>query len=168
MNLGDSEKILKSIAEWALFEEAVILSKDMRFPSMVLKDQLNISSWKNIPIPVKEALEVIKTSLLNTERLVLFLCRESRYKSENTSLAIKNVLGQHKERDRMMLVKINNNHKEAQSSHRKSQQLIETVQQKIRERFDQMEREMEQERIYINQRFQMYMNKDVMVNWVNN
>jgi len=93
VNLNENEKILKSIAEWSAFEEAVILSKDMQFPSRILKDHLDASKWNNIPIPLKEALDVIKASLLNTERLVLLLCRESRYKSENTSLAIKNITG---------------------------------------------------------------------------
>ena len=111
--MADNEKILRAIAEWSQFEESVLLSKEMRFPSGLLKDHLDSTDWKNIPIPLKHALDVIKTSLLNTERLIVFLCRESRYKSENISLAIKNVTGHNKERDRMMLVKINNNHKDA-------------------------------------------------------
>ena len=113
VDLADSDKILKSVADWTTFEESVILSKEMRFPSVQITDQLNATDWKNIPIPLKEALNVIKTSLISSEKLLVFLCRESRYKCENLTLALKNITGQHKERDRMTMVKINNNHKDA-------------------------------------------------------
>ena len=34
VDLADSDKILKSVADWTTFEESVILSKEMRFPSV--------------------------------------------------------------------------------------------------------------------------------------
>ena len=85
-----SEKLLQFVADWSIFEEAVIVSADMSFPSDIVKDFLDASGWKNIPLPLVTALEKVKTSLIHMEKMLVFLCRESRFKCENMTLCMKN------------------------------------------------------------------------------
>jgi hypothetical protein len=66
-------------------------------PSLFIKDELECKDWNNIPIPLVNALEIIKKSLKNTENIVIQLGLECRKKNEVIVQKFKEVEKKQKE-----------------------------------------------------------------------
>ena len=67
----------------------MITSDSMALAADLIQNSLDAEDWNNIPLPLVHALDVIKRSLLSTESLLLFLCKESRHKCENVVKTFK-------------------------------------------------------------------------------
>ena len=75
---------LTLICDWQRFEEKVCKDEKLKPPSFFL-DEIHNEEWNNIPIPLVDGIATIKTSLLNLEHLFLHMCKETKYKTEQTA-----------------------------------------------------------------------------------
>jgi hypothetical protein len=73
---------LSLIYEWKKYENTLLDDPTTLLPSLFIKDELECNEWNNIPIPLVNALEIIKKSLKNTENIVIQLGLECRKKNE--------------------------------------------------------------------------------------
>ena len=55
---GDT--LLRSISDWKFFEERMKSYQDLQYPHKFITQKLITDEWKNIPIPLLEAFEIIK------------------------------------------------------------------------------------------------------------
>jgi len=79
----EDDYIAQQICDWKIFEQKVVNDENLRLPSFFLNDQIKSDEWKNIPIPVVEALEIMKQTFFNLENLFISLTKESKNRSVN-------------------------------------------------------------------------------------
>jgi hypothetical protein len=90
--LFGSDMLLRSICDWAIFESKLLNAPELRLPYTFISKELVTEGWKNIPIPIVEALDLVKETFHNTENIIIALCREQKTRSEAIAKKFKNEL----------------------------------------------------------------------------
>ena len=80
--MAKGELILQGIADWRYLEIKIQNGKEFKYPAEILKTQVNISTWNNIPVPVVKATESFMQAFKNTTNIFKEVIRENKKKSE--------------------------------------------------------------------------------------
>ena len=66
----NEELIYDAITNWEALMDKIKFKEDMILPSVLLKDELGMDKWKNIPLPVVNASELFQKSLVNLSTII--------------------------------------------------------------------------------------------------
>ena len=91
---------------------------ELRLPFTFINSELSTDGWNNIPIPVVEAIEIIKETFHNTENIFVATLRETKLRTEGIAKKFKADLQAAKDREE-------NLKKQVEFLHRKQAETIE-------------------------------------------
>lgn len=163
---GPADLLLRTVGDWTTFEESVVTSDSMALAADLIQDSLDAEDWNNIPLPLVHALDVIKTSLLSTESLLLFLCRESRSKCENVVKTFKHYEGKAKDKENALRTKIETN---TQSLEKQAKQIGKSAEEQIKEvrsKVQVLGEAVREDRRLFSERLEKYAEKEETADWV--
>ena len=82
LNVKNDDLLLK-ICDWNPFEEKVMSNPKFELPQFFINSEIKNEEWKNIPIPLNDAVTTMKKSILNLESVLVYLCKEQRLKTDS-------------------------------------------------------------------------------------
>lgn len=96
------DQVLRAICDWAIFEGKLLNLPELRLPFTYISNELSTDGWNNIPIPIVEALEIVKETFHNTENIFIATLRETKLRTEGIAKKFKADLQQAKEREEIL------------------------------------------------------------------
>ena len=93
---------------------------ELRLPYTFISNELSTEGWNNIPIPIVEALEIVKETFHNTENIFIATIRETKVRTEGIAKKFKNDIKEAKDREE-------NLKKQIEFLHRKQAEELEKV-----------------------------------------
>lgn len=78
--------------DWKKFDEKIKNSPDHKYPIDYLRKKIDTDSWKNIPLPLCEVINLFKDSFALTSNIIRALVKENKIKGQFQAQKLKHIL----------------------------------------------------------------------------